>query len=388
MEKKRNYIYLFSAGHLCSDINQGALPAMLPFFISAYHFNYTAAAGLILAANIISSIVQPLFGQLADKKSRPWIMASGVLLAGGGMAITGFLSNFTAICIAAMISGIGIAAYHPEAARLANKVSDDKKKGTGISIFSFGGNVGFALGPIISTISIISFGLKGTLVLIIPAVIVSIAIFSQLQNLEQVNFNQKKAGDHKIEPEKKEHWISFALLSITVFGRSIVFYGLTTFLSLYWIHVLRQSESTGNTALSILFAIGAVSTLIGGRLADKFGFQKIIRIGFLLLLPSLFILTLIKNVIIATLLLLPIGLTLYSPQSPMVALGQKYLPNRLGLASGVTLGLAVSIGGIVAPILGRLADNFGLLSAMHVITLIAIIPAVMSFTLPKLKEPD
>lgn len=386
LKKKHRYTYLLSAGHMCSDINQGALPAILPFFISAYNFNYTAAAGLILTANIVSSIVQPLFGQMADKKSRPWIMAVGILFAGGGMAVTGFISNFIGLCIAVMISGIGIAAFHPEAAQLVNRVSDVRKKGAGIGTFSFGGSVGFAVGPIISTIAITLFGLKGTLVLAIPALIMCIALFSQSRNLEQASQKQEKANKLVMEPVEKDQWGPFSLLTIVVFGRSIVFYGLNTFLALYWINILKQSEQVGNASLSILFAIGAISTLLGGKLADRFGFRKIIKIGFILLPPSILLLTLTENSVIATLLLLPIGYALNVPNSPTVVLGQKYLPNRLGLASGITLGLAISVGGILAPVLGILADTYGLIYAMYAIILISLIPAIFSFALPKPEE--
>ena len=84
----------------------------------------------------------------------------------------------------------------------------------------------------------------------------------------------------------------------------------------------------------------------------------------------------------ATFLLIPIALSIYAPFSPMIVLGQKYLPNRLGLASGITLGLAVSVGGIFAPILGWIADKYGLLLAMDVIAYLPILAAVMAFTLP------
>ena len=157
---------------------------------------------------------------------------------------------------------------------------------------------------------------------------------------------------------------------------------MTTFLPLYWINVLHQSKAVGGTALTILFTVGAVGTLFGGQLADRFGYSKVIRIGFTSLFPLLMLLTAVNNVTLATFLLIPIALSIFAPFSPMIVLGQKYLPNRLGLASGITLGLAVSVGGIFAPILGWIADKYGLLSAMDVIVYLPILAAVMAFTLP------
>lgn len=151
---------------------------------------------------------------------------------------------------------------------------------------------------------------------------------------------------------------------------------------LYWINILQQSKATGGSALTILFTVGAISTLFGGQLADRFGYTTIIRIGFAVLLPFLMVFNMVTDVSLATLLLIPIGVALFAPNSPMTVLGQKYLPNRLGLASGVTLGLAVSVGGITAPALGWFADNYGLPLAMQLVTYLSIISAVMAFTLP------
>lgn len=377
---KHRYVMLLSAGHLFTDLNQGALPAILPFLIMEYNLSYAAAAGLVFAASFVSSIVQPLFGYFADKVSKPWIMPAGILLAGAGLAITGFLSNYWALFAAITISGIGIAAFHPEGARIANRVSG-KKKGTGISIFSVGGNAGFALGPIIATASLLFWGLKGTLVLIVPAAIMAAILASQAGKLQELQIPVKKAGDVHGKTEKDE-WVPFSRLTVVILCRSIIFYGLNTFLPLYWINILQQSQAVGGTALTILFTVGAVSTLFGGQLADRFGYSRIIRIGFAALLPLLVVFTVVHDVALATVLLVPLGAALFVPNSPMVVLGQKYLPNRLGLASGVTLGLAVSVGGITTPVLGRFADIYGLPSAMHLISYVSILTAIVAFTLP------
>lgn len=387
MKRTKRYNYLLSLGHLCSDINQGALSAILPFLIAAHHYSYTTAATLVMVSNIVASVIQPVFGQIADKKNKPWVMGVGILLAGGGMAATGFIPHFYGLCVAVMISGIGIAMFHPQAAQLVNKSSGENNKGQCISVFSFGGNLGFTFGPIIATVSITIFGLKGTAVFFVPAVIICAVIsllsktFEKLGEESTIDATEKKT-------KGIDQWPSFCILIIAVFGRSIILSGLNTFLALYWIQVLGQTEVVGSSILSIFYAIGALSTLLGGRLADRFGYHKIIRISFSILLPSIILLTLTHNVYLATCILIPMGCSLSMAYSPLVVLGQQYLPNRVGLASGFTLGLAVSVGGIVAPLLGKIADNFGLITAVHVIALIAIVPLVVSFFLPPVKHVE
>jgi len=376
------YIYLLCAGHLSTDLNQGVLPVIIPFFINEYGLNYTTAASLVFALNLVSSAVQPVFGALADRISKPWIMSAGVLLAGGGMAATGILTSYATIFVAVMISGLGIAAFHPEAARYANKVAG-QKKGTGISIFSFGGNIGFALGPIIAVWLVLNFGLKGVTALFIPVAIIAPVLLVAINRYHRSEELARASGSLQRESPGSDRWGAFSLLCALLFSRSIIFFGLNTFLPLYWIHVFKQSETIASTALAILLAVGAVTTLIAGRMADRFGFRKLIRGGFLFLLPLLGIFAFTTNVAAATLLLVFIGIALYAPFSPMVVMGQQYLPSRIGLASGVTLGLTISVGGLAAPLLGWVADIYGLLPVMYTLAACAVLPAFLAFALPK-----
>ena len=381
-ERISHYTYLLCAGHLFTDMNQGALPVIIPFFIMEYGFNYTTVASLVFALNLVSSVVQPVFGALADRVSKPWILSAGVLLAGGGMAATGIFTSYTAIFVAVMVSGIGVAAYHPEAARYANKVAGHKK-GTGVSIYSFGGNAGFALAPILTAWLILTFGLKGLTALFIPAVIIAPVLLVSMNRYHRSEEMAQAAGSLPQKSPDTDRWGAFSLLCVLLFSRSVIFYGLNTFLPLYWIYVFKQSETTASAALTILLTVGAISTLVGGRMADRCGFHKLIRGGFLLLLPLLGIFVFTTNLTAATLLLIPIGFALYAPLSPMIVMGHKFLPNHIGLSSGVTIGLSVSIGGIAAPLLGRVADFYGLLPVMYIIAAVAVLPAFFAFAMPK-----
>ncbi|MBS5113453.1 MAG: MFS transporter [Coprobacillus cateniformis] len=236
MNKNKIYQYVLALGHGCSDINQGALSAVLPFIIAAYHFDYTTAAMLVTVSNLFGSIVQPVFGNIADKKNKPWIMALGVLLAGGGMALTGLISNFYGLCVAVIISGIGIAMFHPQAAQLVSLSSQKNQQGKGISIFSFGGKIGSILGPILTSSSILLFGMKGTLVFLIPSFIFGMISslflkdFKKLGESAHIYDDEEKSNDSQKTSYKQDDWPAFIKLCITVFGRSIITNGMSIFL--------------------------------------------------------------------------------------------------------------------------------------------------------------
>lgn len=383
MKSKQKIKYLLAFGHFCSDINQGALAAVLPFLIAARNYDYATAASLVMISNLIGSMIQPIFGQLADKFNKPYIIAVGLFFAGGGMALTGFFENFYFLSVAVMFSGIGIAMFHPQAMQLVNKCADEGKKGQSVSIFSFGGNLGFTFGPIFTTFAIYFFGLAGTLIFIVPEIIIFV-LFKKFYG-EIYKINQPKIQKISEKISAKDNWSGFFKLTAVVTGRSIIFHGFNTFLAIYWIHELGQTEAVGNTILSIYYSISAICVLIGGKLSDIFGYRKMIRLSFVILLPTIILISLTENIFLAAILILPLGASISFSYSPMVVLGQKYLPNRIGLASGVTLGLAVIIGGIFAPILGIIADNLGLLMTIQTLAIISLIPLIFSMTLPEVK---
>ena len=378
---KYRYVGMLSAGHFITDINQGALPALLPFFIAAYDLSYAAAAGIVFAANMASTVVQPLFGHAADRFSKPWFLSGGMFLAGLGLALTGISHSYRMIILLAVLSGIGIAAYHPEAARLANFAAGPRK-GAAMSIFGVGGTLGFAVGPLLVSMAMPQWGLPGTLILLVPVTVMAIAMTSHFGAFAAL---EKRVAGRKGGPGNvhlQDAWGPFARLTLTVIGRSILFYGLNTFIPIYWINVLKESKASGALALTLFAGAGIVGNLLGGSLADRIGQKKVVLLGFLSLTVLLPLFVWVSDIRLATLLLIPIGLTLYATYSPTIVMGQSYLPNRIGLSSGVTLGIAIAIGGGAAPVIGRIGDIYGIWYSLASMACLPIFTAAMAMTLP------
>src|SRR3954466_12120333 len=178
----RRGLFALAAGHRRADLCQGSVPALIPFLIAERGYSYGAAGVLLLAVTVGSSIIQPLFGAVSDRLSMWWLMPAGVALAAIGIAGAGVAPNFALTAAAVGIGGLGVAAFHPEGARYANHASGSRR-GTGMSLFSVGGNVGFALGPIFVTPLVLVFGLSGTLALVVPPAIVSVVLFRSLPRM-------------------------------------------------------------------------------------------------------------------------------------------------------------------------------------------------------------
>ncbi len=376
--------HLFALGHLAVDSAQGAIPALIPYFMTHYGLSYKDAGALVFANLLIASVLQPILGFYADKVSKPWLAPLGCLM--GGVAITslGFTSSYWTVILAVVASGMGSAIFHPEAALMVNKLTR-KKKGKAMGTFSVGGNAGFAVGPMVAGACAYKFGIEYLTIFGLFSLIVALGIFTQMPRLLREAKSMDDEGKASGQEEKKNDWHSFGKLSVLILVRSAGFTLCNTFLPLLWIHVLGTSKAEGAGALTILFTIGAFLTYFGGIFSDKFGFIKVIRISFFFMVPAFFILTHTDNVLLATILLLPAAISLFAPYSPIVVLGQQYLGKNAGFAAGVTLGLSTSIGGLFAPLIGWAADQWGLQMALQVLWVAGFIGFAVTFTLSETK---
>jgi FSR family fosmidomycin resistance protein-like MFS transporter len=151
----------------------------------------------------------------------------------------------------------------------------------------------------------------------------------------------------------------FALLIAVEVARSCISFGINTFVALYWIDELGASSALGGTALTLGLAGGIAGTLLGGRIADRIGLTRTVQLGNVALIPAFVALLLVRDPYVALVFIALLGMTANIPLAVLIKLGQDYLPSRPGTAAGVTLGLAVSAGGLFQPVLGLIADHSG-----------------------------
>lgn len=377
----RRSMAMLSAGHVFNDMNQGAVPALLPFLLGALGLSYAAATGLVLAATVSSSIIQPWFGYLADRRPLPWLMPAGLALGGVGLALSGLAPGYPLLFGAIVLSGLGVTCFHPEASRFANYVSG-QRRASGMSLFAVGGNIGFALGPALVTPLLLAFGLGGTLWMALPAALMALVLARELPRLETFRPSRIAGSQRGAQPTLPAAWGAFGRLVGVVALRSFVYFGLMTFVPLYQIAVWHASRAEANVSLTVMLVVGAVGTLVGGRLADRFG-RWLVLVGAMALVGPLILAYLLAGQALGPALLALIGAATIAPFSVTVVMGQEYLPGRIGVASGVTLGLAIGLGGLGTPLLGLIADHFGLLATPATIAALPVLAAALALTLPR-----
>ncbi|MER6302436.1 MFS transporter [Kitasatospora sp. NPDC001539] len=366
------------------DVYQGAVAALVPFLVAERGYGYAAVSGVVLAASLLSSVAQPLFGALTDRRPLPWLLPVSTLLGGAGIALSGVGGSYglTLACVA--LSGVGVAAYHPESARVARSVTRGTGAGhRGMAWFSLGGNLGFAAAPLLVAAVVGTGGLRLAPLLALPALAGAALCIPVLRDLARRRASAADAAAKRGRDDRA----SFVRLSLAVVCRSIAFVGLSTFLSLFATQRLGGGTAPGTAALVVLYAGGAVGSVLGGALADRWGRVAVARWSYL-----------VAAVALAGVLLVPgpalylfVALTsagLYVPFSLQVTLGQDYLPTRIGTASGITLGLTVSIGGLAGPLIGVLADATSLRTALLPLVAMPLLSWALFRALPEPAAPE
>jgi MFS transporter, FSR family, fosmidomycin resistance protein len=304
-----------------------------------------------------------------------WLAPAGLALAATGFGLAGVATGYAAVWLLLLLSGLGVAMFHPPAGCDAR--IEARQSATAMSYFAAGGSVGFFLGPTLATPVLDTWGLGATAVFIPPGLLMGFVLHRHLRRLHG-------RAAHARHGEGVDRPRMFALLIAVEVVRSSVSFGINTFVALYWIRHLGASSALGGTALALELGGGVAGTLLGGRIGDRLGLVRTVQLGNALLIPALIALLLCRDQYAALPLILIVGLVTNIPFAVLIKLGQDYLPTRPGTAAGVTLGLAVSAGGLFMPVLGTIADHHGPQGAFVVIAAIPVIAVALS---SRLAEP-
>jgi len=366
-------------GHMVIDINQGSFPVILPFLKDALNLSYAATGLIVLAANITSSLIQPLFGYLADKTARRWLLPISVLLSAVGLGFLGLAPSYRAVLALVVITGFGVAAYHPEGYRTATAVAGDRKA-TGVSIFSTGGNIGIALGPPLLTVLLTTYGLPGSLGMLVPGLLVAALLTAVLPRLSAPA--PTVARDRASAAGAQTMVGAMSLLILVVAIRSWTQLGFTTFMPFYWRDVLQGDPRLVGTLLAVFLGAGVIGTLAAGPVADRVGVRRYVVSVFLLATPLAVGFLFVRSGALVFVLLALLGFVLVSTFTVSVVLGQAYLPRNPGMASGLIVGFAIGAGGIGASALGWVADHWGLTAALGISAVMPLAGFLVALFLP------
>lgn len=369
---------LLGTGHFVIDMTVGAIPAFIPVFSDLFDLSDTEAVMILGASVFSSSAIQPAFGWLADRRNCAWFMWGGVLLAGVGLALAGLAGGYAVLIAAIVASGLGVAAFHPEAARVANHLAGSRKA-TGVAWFSVGGNLGFAAGPLVAALFFpLMSDARTTLVFLVPGVaafLLLLALRDRVRHPVIAPSAARRAGARSNLP-------GMTLLVSVVTLRTWAQFGVLTIGPLF----LQETRdfSTGQTGL-VVFAFsmaGALGTIAGAVMADRIGGRLMLMATTPAVTPLLALFLLTEGAV-SIVALSAAGFVLLASFSVTVVMGQEYLPHRLALAAGLMIGFAaIGSGAIGLAWIGPLADLAGRETALWAVAALPLAATILATLLP------
>ncbi|WP_434683925.1 MFS transporter [Bacillus cereus group sp. Sample44] len=382
-------LFAISFGHFLNDSMQAVVPALFPILEKTMNLSYMQVGWIAFALNMTSSIMQPVFGLYSDKKPSPFLLPLGMFSSMLGMIGLAFAPNFIIVIISVLFIGLGSAVFHPEGARVAYMAAG-AKRGLAQAIYQVGGNTGNSLAPIFTALIFVPLGQIGSLgftAFAAVGIVLLIFVSNWYRNeLATGAVRRKKRAALEAENAIVSTHIKFVILLLVflTFVRSWYGAGIGNFYQFYLIEHYGLSIKNAQYFVFAFMIAGVLGTFFGGPLADRFGKKTIIVFSMLGSAPLALLLPHVSLVWVVPLFLC-IGFISSSSFSVIVVYAQELVPGKVGMVSGLIVGLAFGLGALGSVVLGKLADIYSLQFIMLLCSCLPLI-GLTSWLLPSDKK--
>ncbi|NNM05754.1 MAG: MFS transporter [Gemmatimonadetes bacterium] len=347
---------MVAVAHGVNDAYAAFLPPLLPRLMDKLGLSIALAATLAMTLSLGASVLQPLMGYLSDRYGRRVFMVLGPVLSAVFLSLIGATSSFWILVFFLLVGGLGSAVFHPPGASMAAQVSEGKGSGFRMSIFSLGGSLGWALGPLVAVGLVGWVGLEGLWMAMIPGILVAVLLFPLFPS----------HGDHagaQLPPSPRKVLRELRGPLGLLFGISVVgAFTQRVFLTMGPIIADRagQTEAAGAFALSLYLGTQALGTLAGGFLADRMDRRRLLAwLTFLAFPAHFFSVSLPPGTLPAFLMAGTAGFFGMAMMPSIVVKAQELLPESAAIGSGIVMGLAWGVGSLGVLVTGALGDWIG-----------------------------
>ncbi|WP_152446510.1 MFS transporter [Bacillus sp. THAF10] len=380
-------LIVIGIAHLLNDALQSVVPALFPVLQQSMGLTFTQLGLIAFALNATSSLIQPVVGIYTDKKPSPYALPIGLTLSLFGIVGLALAPSFWIILLSVLFIGLGSAAFHPEGSRVAYMAAGNRR-GLAQSIYQVGGNSGQALAPLMAAFILLPLGQIGALwFTLVAAAAVFLLLFIAAWYKQQVLKSKPvkkvvaiKSNEKSTVTHKQVIIFSISLLVFLVFARSWFHAGITNFYAFYAIEQYGLPIADSQIYIFVFLGAGAIGTFFGGPLADRFGKRVVISLSMLGSAPLALLLPFVGPSF-SYVLMAVIGFIILSSFSVTVVYAQELVPGRIGLVSGLIVGLAFGMGAVGSVALGVLADWIGLKNTIFFTVCLPMI-GLLTFLLP------
>ena len=361
-------------GHLAIDSNAAILFALLPVFVTRLHINLAQAGALATILLMTSSVTQPIFGFVQDRKPLFQMSSLGLLLAGLAMGLTGFVTSYAQMIGLVLVAGVGVAAFHPQAVAQTGRASGGHQA-WGIAIFFTGGSTGTGIMSLLIVPLASRFGPHATLIVLVPAVIAA-ALFGRAYR-SWIRPKEREAGSATAVASMRAVALPLSMLLTVSILRSAVMTAYLTFLPT--LVVFRTgSLGLGAAALAAFLFAGSLGALIGGAAAHRVGSAPVVVLSLIAGLLGLLPVPWLPAALLVPWMFVA-GVLMFASEAQVTALAQRLLPAFVGVASSLMMGVGLGIGNAGALLTGAVADRRGIQFALTATTLLMVGAIAASF---------
>jgi len=338
------------------------LPAILPLLIANNGYSYLAAGLLVTAYNVTSSCTQPVLGWLSDTKGVTVHVSISLLISAVFVSLMGLAHDYSIIMLFAVLAALGHACFHPAALSLVSRLCTSENRGRITSYFVVGGNLGYAIGPVLAGVLVWWLGLPGLLLLIFPALFMAFALRyflpGGIAGASATHAHVDRQGD--VQSKKP-----FMILMVASTLRAWAIFAAITFLPTYLV-TQGYDLMAASMIVTLMLLSGVAGQIVGGHISDRYGRKEFVVAGLACSIPA-FYLFFVSTGIPAIIAILIFGFALWSTFAVAVAMGHELMPGNVGLASGMMLGVAIGFGGLGVAVNGVIADQYSLAAALGTI---------------------
>lgn len=352
--------------HMLNDSMQAVVPAVLPALKNALALSFTQIGFVIFALNMTSSVLQPLIGMYSDRKPSPFMLPLGMIMSLVGMVGIALAPSYGLLLASVVLVGLGSAVFHPEGSKVVYLAAGGRR-GLAQSIYQVGGNGGSSLQPLMTRYLFLPFGQLAALWFTLVAGLAIVVSFF-VSRWYGSNLHRRKPksqpADRSLHAEApalgaRVVWLGMLLLILLTFARSTYHTTILNYYQYFYQQSYATSLETAQLPLFLFGIAGVLGTLAGGPLADRFGPKLVIFGSMLGAAPLAMLLPHVGQAWVVP-VLLTMGFILMLGFSVVVVYAQLLMPNQIGTASGLIVGLAFGMGALGAVGVGRLIDAFGL----------------------------
>ena len=381
-------LFTIAFTHFINDLLQAVIPSVYPMLKTSFNLSFAQIGMITFTFQLMASLLQPFIGIYTDKRPLPYSLTIGMIFTLSGLLLLSQSNHFYSILFAVGCVGIGSSIFHPESSRVAYLASGGKR-GLAQSIFQLGGNAGSAAGPLLVALIVIPYG-RGNIIWFTLVALLGIFILFKIGGWYKIQVGLRATNKAAYLAETPHHLpkskviISIIILLLLIFSKYFYMVSMTNYFTFYLIEKFHVSVQQSQLYLFAFLAAVAAGTLMGGPLGDKFGRKYVIWFSilgaapFTLLLPH-------ANLFWTGILAVITGVVIASAFSAILVYAQELIPGKVGTVSGLFFGFAFGIAGIGSALLGRLADNSGIIYVFHICAFLPLLGIITGF-LPNLDK--